>query len=83
MNDSNWISVADQYPEPILMPTNRTTDNAVLIFTPVDGMMHVGWYLGTDWRGRPDWITATATGRSYQCLVKRVTHWMKILKPQE
>lgn len=77
-----WIHADERMPEPIDDPRLRSMENAVLLFTPVDGMVHVGWYLGTDYRGRPEWITATATDRSYQHCTKRVTQWMSVPFPE-
>ena len=54
-----WIHADARMPEPIKTPRDRDMENAVLLYTPVDGMINVGWYLGPDYRGRPQWITAS------------------------
>lgn len=76
-----WIHADARMPEPIKTPRDRDMENAVLLYTPADGMINVGWYLGPDYRGRPQWITATATDRSYQCYTKRVSLWMPVPYP--
>lgn len=83
MQNYDWVCCSDQMPEPIETPMDRDMENAVLLYTPVDGMVNVGWYLGPDYRGRPQWITATATDRSYQTSVKRVTLWMPVPIPND
>lgn len=83
IDPQTWIHAAARLPEPIEDAGWRDMRNAVLIYTPVDGMIHVGWYLGLDYRGHHQWITATATDRSYQHCTKKVILWMPVPLPED
>lgn len=74
-----WIPVSERLPE----ESGFWFDDmkkAVLIYTPVDGCMHIGWYTGKDYRGRDTWNTLTAM-RSAKTCTKKVTHWMPLPEP--
>lgn len=83
MNNIVWHYAKQEMPKPLETPMDRCTENALLIYTPVDGMVRVGWYLGLDYRGCPKWITATATDRSYQCCQNRVANWTPVPLPED
>ena len=74
-----WISVTERLPEECPHPYDDMT-KAVLIYTPVDGYTHIGWYAGKDYRGRDVWKTLSAM-RSWQTCTKKVTHWMPLPQP--
>lgn len=74
-----WISVKDRLPEECPHPYDDMT-KAVLIYTPVDGYTHIGWYAGKDYRGRDEWKTLSAM-RSYQTCTKKVSHWCCLPQP--
>ena len=74
-----WISVNDKLPEECPHPYDDMT-KAVLIYTPVDGYTHIGWYAGKDYRGRDVWKTLSAM-RSYQTCTKKVSHWQCLPQP--
>ena len=74
-----WISVKDRLPDECPHPYDDMT-KAVLIYTPVDGYTHIGWYAGKDYRGRDVWNTLSAM-RSYQTCTKKVSHWCWLLQP--
>ena len=74
-----WISVKDRLPEECPHPYDDMT-KAVLIYTPVDGYTHIGWYAGKDYRGRDEWKTLSAM-RSYQTCTKKVSHWQPMPQP--
>lgn len=72
-----WIDVNLHSPTPLSDPKERNKDNALLLYTPVDGRVYVGWYLGEnahDWRYR----YILATSKSYQALLSKVSHWMPV-----
>ena len=73
---NEWISVKERLPEARSYP-HPEIEKAVLIYTPVDGYVHIGWYAGKDYRGRDKWNTLSAM-RSYQVCTKKVTHWMPL-----
>lgn len=72
-----WISVEERLPENIAPKYEHDMSNAVLLYTPVDGYVHIGWYVRKDYRGREVWHTLSAM-RSHQTLTKKVTHWMPL-----
>ena len=74
-----WISIKDKLPEECPHPYDDMT-KAVLIYTPVDGYTHIGWYAGKDYRGRDVWKTLSAM-RSYQTCTKKVSHWCCLPQP--
>ena len=74
-----WISVKDKLPQECSHPYDDMT-RAVLIYTPVDGYTHIGWYAGKDYRGRDVWKTLSAM-RSWQTCTKKVTHWQYLPQP--
>lgn len=74
-----WISVKDRLPEECPHPYDDIT-KAVLIYTPVDGYAHIGWYAGKDYRGRDVWKKLSAM-RSYQTCTKKVSHWCRLPQP--
>ena len=74
-----WISVTERLPEECPHPYDDMT-KAVLIYTPVDGYTHIGWYAGKDYRGRDVWKTLSAM-RSWQTCTKKVTHWQYLPQP--
>lgn len=77
-----WISVEERLPECIAPSYERDMSKAVLLYTPKDGRIYIGWYAKEDWRGRKVWFIATAmTGR--QTLTKKVTHWMPLPEAPE
>ena len=80
MNKNVWHCTKQEMPKPLETPMDRCTENALLMYTPVDGMVRVGWYLGLDYRNHHKWITATAN-HSYQVCQKRVTYWMSVPIP--
>ena len=75
----DWISIKDKLPEECPHPYEDMT-KAVLIYTPVDGYSHIGWYAGKDYRGRDVWKTLSAM-RSYQTCTKKVSHWCRLPQP--
>lgn len=76
-----WFSVNKKLPKEHNYPYgDDDMKDAVLIYTPVDGYMHVGWYAGKDYRGRDKWHTLSAM-RSYQICTKKVSHWTYLPKP--
>jgi len=75
-----WISVEERLPENIAPVYEHDMNNAVLLYTPVDGYVHIGWYVRRDYRGRDVWHTLSAM-RSHQTLTKKVTHWMPLPEP--
>lgn len=76
-----WFLVNDRLPKEHDYPyCDDDMKDAVLIYTPVDGYMHVGWYAGKDYRGRDKWHTLSAM-RSYQICTKKVSHWAYLPKP--
>ena len=75
----DWISVKDRLPEECPHPYDDMT-KAILIYTPVDGYSHIGWYAGKDYRGRDVWKTLSAM-RSYQTCTKKVSHWQYLPQP--
>lgn len=77
-----WISVNDKLPN-VAVPHERCMYNAVLLYTPVDGYVHIGWYGGKDYRGQNKWYSLSAM-RSYQTVTKKVSHWMRLpQRPEE
>jgi hypothetical protein len=74
-----WIPVTERLPEKCPQPYDDKT-KWCLLYTPVDGCMHIGWYTGKDYRGRDMWRTLSAM-RSYQTCTKKVTHWMPLPEP--
>lgn len=73
---SEWISTRDRLPEVIEDIWDRNVKNAVLIYTPVDNMIRVAWYV------RFGWIIPTSrTG--WQHMTYRVSHWMPLPKEEE
>ena len=72
-----WISVEERLPESKTPAYENDMSNAVLLYTPVDGYVHIGWYVRKDYRGRDVWHTLSAM-RSHQMLTKKVTHWMPL-----
>lgn len=74
-----WIPVTERLPEECPHPYDDMT-KAVLIYTPVDGYTHIGWYAGKDYRGRDEWKTLSAM-RSYQTCTKKVSHWCYLPQP--
>lgn len=75
-----WISVKDRLPESASPAYENDMRNAVLVYTPVDGYVHIGWYVRKDYRGRDVWHTLSAM-RSHQTLTKKVSHWMPLPEP--
>lgn len=75
-----WISVEERLPENIAPGYEHDMSNAVLLYTPVDGYVHIGWYVRKKYNGRVVWHTLSAM-RSYQTLTKKVTHWMPLPEP--
>ena len=75
-----WISVEERLPEGIVDSRECDMGNAVLLYTPVDGYVHIGWFMRKDYRGRDLWHTLSAM-RSHQTLTKKVTHWMPLPEP--
>lgn len=78
-----WIDANVHSPTPLSDPKERNEDNALLLYTPVDGMVRVGWYIeGRRYNPRPRFITTNAR-TAYQGLTARVTHWMYVPKPPQ
>lgn len=74
----SWIDVNTQLPEPLEDVTVRPKEKALLLYTPKDGMIHVG-YRVKSYHYQPNklnWIVVTSTPKSYQALKCRVSHWM-------
>ncbi len=64
-----WVRVEERFP-----PNNQMC----LLYTPVDGFIHIGFYSGNDnWQKAHKWKVITAM-RNTQTLTKKVTHWMKL-----
>ena len=82
MTNIVWHPAEQEMPKPLETPMDRCTENALLIYTPVDGMVRVGWYLGLDYRNHHKWITANAN-YSYQVCQKRVTYWTPVPIPND
>lgn len=74
-----WIPVSERLPKESGFWFDDMKE-ALLIYTPVDGCMHIGWYIGKDWRGRDTWNVLTVM-RSVQTCKKKVTHWMPLPEP--
>ncbi len=70
-----WISVEDRLPE------NR---RMVLVYTPCDGFMAVGFYVEEKSRSYTwtRWNIITAM-RSVKKITKKVTHWMPLPEPPD
>lgn len=79
----NWIDIKGQPPPVLETPMDRTPENALLLYTPVDGMVRVGWCIEDRiYNPRPQFIT-TNSRTAYQRLTARVSHWMHVPKPPQ
>ena len=73
LEESRWIPVTERLPENYDM---------VICYTPVDGLMCVGFCHKYEWAGKMllKWKIVTAM-RGTQTLTKKVTHWMPLPEP--
>lgn len=67
MTEETWIKTTDRLPE---------LRQKVLVFTPADGEIRVGWREPDDYRGIVQWRCLKVRSPLY--LTYHVSHWMEL-----